>query len=548
MPETREEKIVEEVLRDFAQASQNRFNWEEHWEQIAQRVLPDYRNTFRYNNYRTPGEIRTQYQYDSTAALALQRFSAIMTSLLTPDNEIWHRLRASDMDLMKSRNVKLYFEQLNNVLWQQRRRTTTNFSGQNLQSYESLGAFGTTSLFINENRRHGGLRYKQCSLGKSFILENDEGEVDRHIYYDKFKAYQLEEKFGREVLPEAVTTAMEKNKTQDFEVVYWVGPRTDYDPSRFDKYGMKFAAYYVLKKPRVLLAEGGFNTFPYAVGRYIQTSGEVYGRSPAMAVLPAIKTLNEEKKTLLKQGHRTVDPVIFINDDSMIDALNIQPGAINSGGMSDEGKRLFDTLPIGNVAVGKDMMDDERAVINDAFLTTLFQILVDTPRMTATEVLERTREKGILLAPTVGRQQAEYLGSMIPREIDVLTRQRLLPEMPPELREARGEYEIEYDNEITRTARAQEAAGFMQVLETAITVAGQTGSMEPIDHFDFDKIIPAISALRGVPTDWMRDPKVIAARRNERKQAEEIAQAAQAAPGAAALITAGAKAQEAAKG
>ena len=36
-------------------------------------------------------------------------------------------------------------------------------------------------------------------------------------------------------------------------------------------------------------------------------------------------------------------------------------------------------------------------VINDAFLVTLFQILTETPEMTATEVIERTREKGALL-------------------------------------------------------------------------------------------------------------------------------------------------------
>ena len=40
------------------------------------------------------------------------------------------------------------------------------------------------------------------------------------------------------------------------------------------------------------------------------------------------------------------------------------------------------------------------------------------PQMTATEVIERTNEKGILLAPTIGRQQSEYLGPMIERELD----------------------------------------------------------------------------------------------------------------------------------
>ena len=51
-------------------------------------------------------------------------------------------------------------------------------------------------------------------------------------------------------------------------------------------------------------------------------------------------------------------------------------------------------------------MDEERSLINDAFLVSLFQILTETPNMSATEVIERTNEKGILLAPTVGALDA----------------------------------------------------------------------------------------------------------------------------------------------
>src|SRR4029077_1707786 len=105
------------------------------------------------------------------------------------------------------------------------------------------------------------------------------------------------------------------------------------------------------------------------------------------------------------------------------------------------------------------MMAEERTLIGDAFLVTLFQILTETPQMTATEVIERTNEKGILLAPTVGRQQSEYLGPMIERELDVLGAQGLLPPMPPRLKEAKGEYQVVYTSPFSRAMRAQEAAG-----------------------------------------------------------------------------------------
>jgi len=62
---------------------------------------------------------------------------------------------------------------------------------------------------------------------------------------------------------------------------------------------------------RVVLDEEGYQTFPYAISRYVVAPGELYGRSPAMLVLPSLKVLNEEKKTVLKQGQRVVDPVLL---------------------------------------------------------------------------------------------------------------------------------------------------------------------------------------------------------------------------------------------
>ena len=68
-------------------------------------------------------------------------------------------------------------------------------------------------------------------------------------------------------------------------------------------------------------------TFPAPTTRYDQTPNEIYGRSPAMQVLPAIKTLNEQKKTMLRQGHRVVDPVLLLPDDGVIDAFSLKAGS-----------------------------------------------------------------------------------------------------------------------------------------------------------------------------------------------------------------------------
>jgi hypothetical protein len=305
-----------------------------------------------------------------------------------------------------------------------------------------------------------------------------------------------------------------------------------------DPKGLPFASIYILVDKQAVLSEGGYNTFPYAVARYTQAPGETYGRGPAQYVLPAIKMLNDEKKTVIVQGHRTVDPVLLYHDDGVLGGnFKVRAGKGIAGGVSKDGKALVHTLPVGRVDVGLEMMDLERQAINDAFLITLFQILVESPQMTATEVLERAREKGMLIAPTAGRLQAEFLGALIERELNVLGRQGLLPEIPSILLDAPEamEYKIEYDSPMARMQRAEKASGFMRALQDATEYARLTGDVEPLDHFNFDAAMPEVLDIHGAPVAWTRSPEDVAARREQRSQQAEQKMMIDAAPALAAV-------------
>jgi Bacteriophage head to tail connecting protein len=190
------------------------------------------------------------------------------------------------------------------------------------------------------------------------------------------------------------------------------------------------------------------------------------------------------------------------------------------------------------VDIGDKLMDMERNVINDAFLVTLFQILVDTPQMTATEVLERAREKGMLLAPTAGRMQAEFLGPMIEREIDLLAQQNLLPPIPPMLRGVDIEFKIEYDNPMSRMQRSEKAAGFMRALDVAANYAKNTMDPAPLDWFDFDSAMPEILDIQGAPVAWTRTQDAVDQIRQSRIEQQKQQAMIQAAPGMAAVAKA----------
>lgn len=533
-----EQDIAAKKIADFNYLFGLRGNWNTHWTEIAQRIDPDSSYLFQnYSQITQMGDKRMTQVYDSTGILALQRFGAIMDSLLTPRNQFWHNLRANDPILQRDKGTRIWFEKVNNILFEQRYAQRSNFASQNQQQYLSLGAYGTGALLVDDLAGDVGLRYRNVHLGQIYLQENHQGIIDRVVRHFIMTARQAVQKFG-DNCPEMITEMAEHFPERQFFFIHWVGPNEDRDPERKDYRGMPFASYYVSIEGRKLVAKGGYRTFPYAMSRYRQSPFEAYGRSPAMDVLPAIKTLNEEKKVMLKAGHRAIDPVLLAHDDGVIDAFSLDPGSINPGGITKDGRLLIQPLPVGNIPEGKELMEDERKLINDTFLVNLFQILTENPEMTATEVMERTREKGILLAPTIGRQQSEYLGPLIDRELDVLSRQGVLPPQPPMLKSAKGEYKIIYDSPISRTQKAEWAAGALRTVESLMSVSQATQNPELLDYINWDVAAPQIAEINGTPASWLNDQQGIQKIRQARNQQMQTQQAIQAAPAAAAVIKA----------
>ena len=527
------DELAHDVKKDFQRRAGQRGVWESYWDDIAELVEPNMRGVFRPGDHITPGDRRTERQLDSRPVIALTRFSAILDSLLTPRNQTWHRVVPTDRDLLKDHETRLYFDEVNRQLFRYRYAPPANFSAQNQMVFRGLGAFGSSSMFIDRLTNGGpGIRYKNVHVGETFWRENHQGIVDDVIRRFILKADQLVQVPGwRDNLPEAALRDATENPNKEYEILHRVRPRPDVDFDALDERALPFESVYVVVTGGPYTVEtGGYRTMPYSPTRYEQSPNEAYGRSPAMQSYSAIKTLNVEKRIMLTQGHRAINPVLLLSDDGLMQNVNLRPGSMVPGGVNPDGRALIQTLPTGDPLLTKDMMDQEKEEINAAFLVELFQILAETPRMTATEVLERTREKGMLLAPTVGRQQSEYLGPMIEREIDVLASQGLLPDVPPALQEADGEYNVVYDSPLSKVARAEEAAGFTRTLEVILPVVNATQDASALDNFDFDVITREMADIGAVPASWMKAKEMVDVQREQRAAAQQAAMEAQNAP------------------
>lgn len=535
---------AEQLLQEFSKVEADRSTWETTWELAADFVLPRQANFITKNH--TPGENRSERIYDSTAPLALERFAAAMESMLTPRTQKWHRLQASDTNLMKAQAVKEWFEEVNRALFKARYRPKANYASNQHEVYMSLGAFGTGALFTDDVPGQG-IRYLAIPLSELYVETDAYGVTDRVWRKFELNLRQAIQRFGEDNLHPDMVKEGTKNTKKMFEFVHVVGPNTQYDPTRADKTGMEFASAYIDKKYKHIISSGGYSSFPYSVSRYVVAPGEVYGRSPAINMMSDIQMVNTVSRDQIRISHKLADPPLLIHDDGILGfgatEVNLNAGGLNPGGVNADGRQMIQPMQTGgNPQLAEALLEQRRRNINDAFLVTLFQILVETPQMTATEAMLRAQEKGQLLGPTISRQQSEALGPMIEREVDILARAGALPELPPELVEAGGDYEIEYDSPMSRMMQSEEVVGFQRSIETMAPILQL--KPELLETYDSDKMMRDVNYINGVPTAWLLTEDEVAENDAARQEAMAEQEQMAAVPDAAAALANTAKAQE----
>jgi hypothetical protein len=414
------------------------------------------------------------------------------------------------------------------ALFRARYSPGANFASQAHETYMSLGAFGSGAIFVDDWLGRG-LRYRAISLAELYFAENFQGVVDTVHRRFELTARQAVRQFGLEALPEAIRTAAEREPERRFDFLHCVQPREDADWSRHDWRGMAYASRYVAYEGRTLVREAGYRTMRYAVSRYVTAPREVYGRSPAMTVLADIKTVNEMQKTLLRTGQLVAEPPILLTEDGALGPFKLRPGGLNYGALASDGTVLAQPFSVGaNLPITLEMIERQRRVLNDAFLVSLFQILVDQPQMTATEAMLRAQEKGALLAPTMGRQQSEMLGPLIQAEIDILAQAGVLPPAPEALLAHGGDVAIEYVSPLVRAQRADEGVGILRTLEQATALA--QFDPDALLAIRADETVRALGEINGMPVRLMRPPDEVEAMRRARLEGDQLRQVLDAAP------------------
>lgn len=526
---------LDTLIRQHENRRNSRANWESQWQDIADRVLPQMAD---FNVKRSDGAVRTEKMLDSSAALAAQRALAAITSFFWPSNQRYQKLTPDAATKKKptSQAAAEYLDSLTDKLFAVRYATHASFEAQMSEAGLSFLVFGTGILFIDDmltdpSQKKPGILYKSVPLSQSYISENSAGKIDTMDRRFPWTLRQVNQRFPGK-LEGQLQARFEKNPEEKVDVVHTVCPRADYDPSGLGGMHMPWASCYFLPDQKVMLEEGGFRSWPFAIMRYMTSSGEVYGRSPAWLAMSNIRTLNTMKRTTLASAQKAADPPMLLDEDGALGAFSQAPGA-NNYGMLKDGKPLAQPLITGaRLEISIEMMDKERDVIASAFFLDVFKALIDNPQMTATQALELLQERATLMAPVGGRIESEGLGPMTEREIDILANGGELLElgdMPQELIASNGAFKIEYTSPMRQAMRASEAIAITRTLEQLLPLAQEDPSV--LDVFKSLALVGhELAEINGVPAKLLNDLETILALKDQRTQEANAAAAVQAAP------------------
>lgn len=412
----------EKVERLFRRAKEKRSgNWESHWQECYEYALPQ--RDGGLGKTLTPGAKRLDKVFDGTAPDAVDQLASSLMAQLTPPWAKWFQgefTDAVDQDTATAAAPALQRATAELMALFDR----SNFSVEIHQCYLDLVVAGTASLSVEraEDGSRAPFRFTALPLSSVYLLEDDvTGELNHTFHVRTLSLGGIERLWPTATIPAEWRRDNAAATDKLFTVLESEIP--NHEDGGFDVMVTAAASIDALcglpatgptSMGQTVLDSGRRGVGRFINFRWLKAPGEIYGRSPVMKALPDIKTANKVVELVLKNASIAVTGIWQADDDGVLNPATVRlvPGAIIPKAMGSSGLTPLEAP--GRFDVSQLILEDLRSRIRKSLLADqLGQI--NGPRMTATEVLERSAEMARVLGATYGRLQQEMLVPVIGR-------------------------------------------------------------------------------------------------------------------------------------
>jgi hypothetical protein len=533
------------LLRQHSELETERSPHDRDNQDVAELVFPR-QASFRGAN-RQPGSDRTRRIHDPHGVEALDQGAALVEGITMPKGQRWQLLTPGDEALAKLPHVLAWFEVLTKRLFARRNDTESGYGVAAHDSHMSLLAFGGQSTFVDlrtdQMGRKIGLRYRSEFIGDIVIRQTHQGTVGATHRKFMLPADEAVQQFGRAammkaplVLAAATDPAKERN---EFEFVQCILPNRQYEEGRLDWRGKPFVQISISCADKEIIDIGGFRAAPRTYSRFEKVPHDTYGRGRAVDLLPTLRELQALAIGIAIATDNNLDPALLAADDAEDMMVHYAPGKISYGLIDHQGnrmvQRMFDAVDLTGAYGHRETLWN--AIDRGFFLDQLMSRQEMKTHITASEIAERSSEKGMLLGP-LSRQEAEWHSPQLDRELDCMEQLGDLDDMPGEVREAGGLMAVAYDNPLNRMLASTQTAGLYRTLDRLgpIIQARPDALDVMFAEYPLEKIVRGVAEIEGVPASWRATDEERQAKQEEidnTAAAERLAALAPALGGAA---------------
>lgn len=470
------------VLKRYEQAKARRGVWEDHWQDCYDYALPQH----GFARYDVAGSQRLSKLYDGTALDAVDQLAASLMGNLTPPWTPWFGFKAGPaLSDEEAQALAPVLESATKTV--AAHLDASNFQVEMHQCFLDLVVGGTAALYFEETEAGSASAFKFSAVPLYDIMleEGAHGFLDGSHRTQQLTLEQIQARYGGVTLPSDVVRAGSRDAQAKFTVLESILP---------DGGTYHYTALLMEGSAPILLREGYFNESPAIAFRWMKSPGEVYGRSPVMKALPDIKTANKVVELILKNASIAVTGIWQADDDGVLNPANIElvPGAIIPKAVGSQGLKALD-MP-GRFDVSQLVIGDLRSRIRHALLTDKLG-QVNDPRMTATEVLERSSEMAMLLGATYGRLQSELLTPLIMRAWNILRRRGEIPDLTLD-----GRYvTLDYRSPLAKAQAQRAIQNTLGWLQGALAMGPEAAQV-----VDVPRAVQYLGDALGVPSDLIR--------------------------------------------
>lgn len=495
----------------------------------------------------TPGPRRQRRILDSTAPRSLELFASFLHTMLNNPAQRWINLTVlGDQKLSRQPRVRRWLEDAGTDMLTELASPSAGVYLNAHKLYLDLGWAGT-GIFYSEMTPARRIVTRTYHMANCVLLEGENGFIDGIMRRHPYTARQAKQKWPGVPLGRSIDEVKEQDLDKRVPFMHVVLPADDpmiQDERSLNSVRMRFlfASVWINMQDRVVVWRGGYYEFPYQTPRWYTVENDVYGRSPAMSVMPDIRLVNRMSDTVLRGAEKIVDPPLLLPDGAMVSPVRLFPGGISYSDGAIDPKTL---IPPGTsrIETGNDLLVRRQENIREGFFVPLFST-PDSPVKTATQVLQEGDERNRAVSPMIVRSQAELHHPFIGRVYNLKRRAGTLPPAPEELD---GKLiAAEYVSPLIAAQKQIEGLGIARLFEAVAPWAQVDPGMW--DRYDVDEIAEVASGASGAPARVLRGReeanKVRKERAKQQREQEAMAAGVQGADAAAKLITANARAQQ----